>query len=55
MFLAPPVLDLICLRALDLRLLCFCCHFVDRAKDLVYTVFLAALIFVVFVLRDSTL
>ena len=37
MFLAPPVLDLICLRALDLRLLCLCCHFVDRAIYLVYT------------------
>ena len=27
MFLAPPVLDLICIRTLDLRLLCFCSHF----------------------------
>ena len=27
MFLAPPVLDLICIRTLDLRLLCCCSHF----------------------------
>ena len=27
MFLAPPVLDLICIRTLDLRLLCSCSHF----------------------------
>ena len=33
MFLAPPVLDLICIRALDLRLCCFCSHFVDQAID----------------------
>ena len=35
MFLAPPVLDLSCNRTLDLRLLCFCSHFVDQAIDLV--------------------
>ena len=35
MFLAPPVLDRICIRTLDLRLLCFCSHFVDQAIDLV--------------------
>ena len=35
MFLAPPVLDLSCIRTLDLRLLCFCSHFVDQAIDLV--------------------
>ena len=33
MFLAPPVLDLSCIRTLDLRLLCFCSHFVDQAID----------------------
>ena len=37
MILAPPVLDLICIRTLDLRLLCFCSHFVHQAIDLVYT------------------
>ena len=31
MILAPPLLDLICIRTLDLRLLCFCSHFVDQA------------------------
>ena len=31
MFLAPPVLDPICIRTLDLRLLCLCSHFVDQA------------------------
>ena len=35
MFLAPPVLDLICIRTLDRRLFCFCRHFVDQAIDLV--------------------
>ena len=33
MFLAPPVLDLICIRTLDLRLLCFCSHFGYQAKQ----------------------
>ena len=32
MFLAPPVLDLMCIRTLDLRLLCFCSHFGYQAK-----------------------
>ena len=31
MILAPPLLDLICIRTLDIRLLCFCRHFVDQA------------------------
>ena len=39
MCLAPPVLDLSCIRTLDLRLHRFCSHSVDLAIDLVYTYF----------------